>query len=64
MDHVLREAVEELPFRWYEPFLSPQSPPPNSYPTRRHQGLDIVPLHPDLGQSELSQRVNWVQANL
>ncbi|KAF9644594.1 hypothetical protein BDM02DRAFT_3121636 [Thelephora ganbajun] len=26
-------------------------------------GLDIVPLHPDLGQSELRQRVSWVQAN-
>ncbi|KAK7048448.1 Methyltransf-25 domain-containing protein [Favolaschia claudopus] len=26
-------------------------------------GLDVVPLHPDLGTSELSSRITWVQAN-
>ncbi|KAJ6605681.1 hypothetical protein B0H10DRAFT_2076669 [Mycena sp. CBHHK59/15] len=26
-------------------------------------GVDIVPLHPDLGSSELSTRITWVQAN-
>ncbi|KAF7365119.1 Methyltransf-25 domain-containing protein [Mycena venus] len=26
-------------------------------------GLDVVPLHPDLGTSELSTRITWVQAN-
>ncbi|KAJ7819382.1 hypothetical protein B0H14DRAFT_3737686 [Mycena olivaceomarginata] len=26
-------------------------------------GLDVVPLHPDLGASELSTRITWVQAN-
>ncbi|KAJ7505232.1 hypothetical protein B0H11DRAFT_1977595 [Mycena galericulata] len=26
-------------------------------------GMDIVPLHPDLGASELSTRITWVQAN-
>ena len=34
------------------------------YLNRRCQGLDVVLLHPDPGQSELSQRVSWVQANL
>ncbi|KAJ7927980.1 hypothetical protein B0H13DRAFT_1968850 [Mycena leptocephala] len=27
-------------------------------------GMDVVPLHPDLGTSELSTRITWVQANL
>ncbi|KAJ7147045.1 hypothetical protein C8R43DRAFT_1129834 [Mycena crocata] len=26
-------------------------------------GMDVVPLHPDLGASELSTRITWVQAN-
>ncbi|KAF7346439.1 Methyltransf-25 domain-containing protein [Mycena sanguinolenta] len=26
-------------------------------------GLDVVPLHPDVGTSELSTRITWVQAN-
>ncbi|KAJ7025328.1 hypothetical protein C8F04DRAFT_1128529 [Mycena alexandri] len=26
-------------------------------------GVDVVPLHPDLGTSELSARITWVQAN-
>ncbi|CAK5284078.1 unnamed protein product [Mycena citricolor] len=26
-------------------------------------GLDVVPLHPDLGASELATRITWVQAN-
>ncbi|KAJ7134713.1 hypothetical protein C8R44DRAFT_849205 [Mycena epipterygia] len=26
-------------------------------------GMDVVPLHPDLGTSELSTRITWVQAN-
>ncbi|KAJ7784467.1 hypothetical protein B0H16DRAFT_298953 [Mycena metata] len=26
-------------------------------------GVDVVPLHPDLGTSELSTRITWVQAN-
>ncbi|KAJ7175947.1 hypothetical protein C8R46DRAFT_1080142 [Mycena filopes] len=26
-------------------------------------GVDVVPLHPDLGSSELSSRITWVQAN-
>ncbi|KAJ7675733.1 hypothetical protein DFH06DRAFT_977167 [Mycena polygramma] len=29
-----------------------------------NQGMDVVPLHPDLGSSELSTRITWVQANL
>ncbi|KAJ7259535.1 hypothetical protein B0H12DRAFT_1108563 [Mycena haematopus] len=26
-------------------------------------GLDVVPLHPDVGTSEISTRITWVQAN-
>ncbi|KAJ6559101.1 hypothetical protein DFH09DRAFT_519405 [Mycena vulgaris] len=26
-------------------------------------GMDVVPLHPDLGASELATRITWVQAN-
>ncbi|KAJ7288242.1 hypothetical protein C8J57DRAFT_1214434 [Mycena rebaudengoi] len=26
-------------------------------------GMDVVPLHPDLGASELASRITWVQAN-